>query len=159
MLKIIEIGKGTGSKVTVDRRLYLNAAKDALVEEGDVRACFLFCAAGKQVLRAELDRLNCRIVDAPPARRRRRPTPPEKVEVGEGETEKVEVGEGETEKVEVEVDEDEVGEGYGGWTAAEMKVLLRSRELPVSGNKAELAARLEEDDADEDEDEDDSILD
>ena len=143
-LTIVESSKGTGSKVTVDRRLYLNAAKDALVEEGDDRACFLFCAAGKQVLRVELDRLNCRIVDAPtaaPARRRRR----EKVEVGKGETEKVEV--------------DEVDKDYEGWTAAEMKVLLRSRELSVSGNKAELAARLEEDDADEDEDEDDSILD
>jgi len=37
-------------------------------------------------------------------------------------------------------------EGYEAWTIAEMKEELRSRELPVSGSKAELIIRLEEDD-------------
>jgi hypothetical protein len=38
-------------------------------------------------------------------------------------------------------------EEYGDWTKAQMQYELGERGLPQSGNKAELAARLEEDDA------------
>ncbi len=39
-----------------------------------------------------------------------------------------------------------VGGGYPDWTVAQLRSELRARELPVSGNKAELAARLAADD-------------
>lgn len=38
-------------------------------------------------------------------------------------------------------------EGYESWTNAELSAELESRGLPKSGSKAELIARLEEDDA------------
>lgn len=47
-------------------------------------------------------------------------------------------------------DEDEGGEGdYDDMSIEELKNLLRARDLPVSGNKDELVARLEEDDSEE----------
>ena len=50
----------TGPKVTVDRRLFLNADQTKVVEEGDPKACFLFAAAGREVLKADLKRLGCK---------------------------------------------------------------------------------------------------
>ena len=44
---------------------------------------------------------------------------------------------------------------YADLSKDDLKELLEQRELPVSGNKAELIARLEEDDAAEEADEDD----
>lgn len=38
-------------------------------------------------------------------------------------------------------------EGYPSWTNAELSAELEARGLPKSGNKEELIARLEEDDA------------
>jgi hypothetical protein len=38
-------------------------------------------------------------------------------------------------------------EGYAALNVDELQDALRARDLPVSGNKAELVARLEEDDA------------
>lgn len=38
-------------------------------------------------------------------------------------------------------------EGYAGQSVDELKTLLKDRELPVSGKKPELVARLEQDDA------------
>lgn len=40
---------------------------------------------------------------------------------------------------------------YSEWSIEELKDALRTRGLPVSGNKDELVARLEEDDESEDE--------
>lgn len=40
-------------------------------------------------------------------------------------------------------------EGYGGWTVRELKEELDARGLPKSGRKADLVARLEEDDSGE----------
>ena len=37
--------------------------------------------------------------------------------------------------------------GYSEWTKAELEAELENRDLPKSGNKDELVARLEEDDA------------
>lgn len=53
----------TGAHVTVDRRLYLTADMDRLVEEGHPAARFLYCTPGKRVRRAELLRLGAEIVD------------------------------------------------------------------------------------------------
>lgn len=39
-------------------------------------------------------------------------------------------------------------EDYSAWNVEDLKAELAARELPVSGKKAELIARLEEDDAD-----------
>jgi len=52
-----------------------------------------------------------------------------------------------------DVEEEEVaGESeYSGHTVDELKEFLTERDLPVSGTKAELIARLEEDDAEESE--------
>jgi len=61
-LTITLMKTSTGPKVTVDRRLYLNAAKTKVVEEGDPEAKFLFAAVGREVLRADLKRLGCQIV-------------------------------------------------------------------------------------------------
>jgi len=49
-------------------------------------------------------------------------------------------------------DDDSVvdSEAYGTWTNAELRAELSNRELAVSGNKAELIARLEESDEGED---------
>lgn len=52
---------GTGNKVVADRRLYLNADKTALVEEGDHSARSLFCAKGREVLRSELERFGVQV--------------------------------------------------------------------------------------------------
>ena len=41
-------------KILVDCRLYLNAERNKLVEEGDPEAKFLFCSAGKYVAKEEL---------------------------------------------------------------------------------------------------------
>jgi hypothetical protein len=38
-------------------------------------------------------------------------------------------------------------EGYAEWTKDELQAELEKRDLPKSGNKDELIARLEEDDA------------
>ena len=46
-------------------------------------------------------------------------------------------------------DEDSEDEGYEAMTVEELKDELEERGLPKSGNKAELVARLEEDDASE----------
>lgn len=47
--------------------------------------------------------------------------------------------------------DDDLEESYDDLTKDQLKELCEERELPVSGNKAELIARLEEDDATEDE--------
>ncbi len=47
---------GTGIRVTVNERLFVNRAGDALVEHGDPTAAFQFCSPGKRVLRSELER-------------------------------------------------------------------------------------------------------
>lgn len=49
-----------------------------------------------------------------------------------------------------EDEEDDGGEGYDDLTNDELKEELRKRDLPVSGNHAELVARLEEDDEEDD---------
>ncbi len=59
-LTITLLKNATGSKVTVDRRLFLNADRTKVVEEGDPKACFLFAAAGRQVLKADLKKLGCK---------------------------------------------------------------------------------------------------
>lgn len=46
-------------------------------------------------------------------------------------------------------EEESVEEGYESQTVEELKEECRSRDLPVSGTKAELVERLEADDADE----------
>lgn len=46
-----------GETVTMDRKLWLTAAKDRLVEDGDPDARFLFCVPGRQVAVSELERL------------------------------------------------------------------------------------------------------
>lgn len=57
-----------------DRRLWLTAAKDQVVEDGDVRAAFLFAPPGGEILSAEAARYGLtehdgRVVlpDPPPA--------------------------------------------------------------------------------------------
>ena len=59
-LTITLMESATGPKVTVDRRLFLNIAKTKVVEEGDPAAAFLFAAAGREVLKADLKRLGCK---------------------------------------------------------------------------------------------------
>jgi colicin import membrane protein len=57
---VITLLKGaTGAKVVVDRRLFLNADQTKVVEEGDPEAAFLFAAAGREVLKADLKKLGC----------------------------------------------------------------------------------------------------
>lgn len=45
------------SRITVDRRLWLNAAKDGLVEDGDPDAAFLWAGPGREVSKDDADRL------------------------------------------------------------------------------------------------------
>ena len=45
------------STVVVDRRLYLDATKSTLLEEGDPRAAFLWQSEGSEVLSSEANRL------------------------------------------------------------------------------------------------------
>jgi hypothetical protein len=49
---------------------------------------------------------------------------------------------------------EEPPEDYNDWTGDQLRWELGNRDLPKSGNKPDLVARLEEDDANEDEDED-----
>lgn len=46
-----------GERITVDRRVWLNAARDAIVEDGDPAAAFLYATEGKRVPREEAERL------------------------------------------------------------------------------------------------------
>lgn len=48
---------GQGEMVTLDRRLWLTAGRDAVVEDGDPDAAFLYGTAGKKVPREEAERL------------------------------------------------------------------------------------------------------
>lgn len=45
------------ANVTVDRRLWLTADKTTLVEDGDVRAAFLWAVAGREVPAGEAKRV------------------------------------------------------------------------------------------------------
>lgn len=62
------------------------------------------------------------------------------------------IGEGEPAEVEESTTDDtaeettEGGDGYDSWTNDELRTELSTRELPTSGNKAELVARLVESD-------------
>lgn len=47
--------------------------------------------------------------------------------------------------------DDSVDDDYDKWTNEELREELNKRELPQNGNKAELIARLREDDAEDDE--------
>lgn len=54
----IEINKpGTGETVEVDRRLWLTADRQRVVEDGDPQAAFLYATAGARVPRAEAEEL------------------------------------------------------------------------------------------------------
>lgn len=46
-----------------DRRLWLTAAKDQVVEDGDVRAAFLFAPPGGEILPAEAARFGLTVTD------------------------------------------------------------------------------------------------
>jgi hypothetical protein len=50
---------------------------------------------------------------------------------------------------------EEPPEDYNDWNVAQLQSELGGRNLPKSGNKPDLVARLEEDDANQDDDEDD----
>jgi hypothetical protein len=52
-------------------------------------------------------------------------------------------------------DGEEPPEDYNDWTSKQLAWELGNRELPKSGNKPDLVARLEEDDANREEDDDD----
>lgn len=52
----------------------------------------------------------------------------------------------------VDAPQEEVVEGYSLWTNDELREELKARDLKVSGNKDELVARLEQDDAAEEDD-------
>ena len=45
------------ANVTVDRRLWLTADKAQLVEDGDLRAAFLWAVEGREVLAVEAERV------------------------------------------------------------------------------------------------------
>ena len=51
------------SRITADRRLYLTADKDRVVEEDDIRGAFLLVAEGRQIDGAEAERLGVSLVD------------------------------------------------------------------------------------------------
>lgn len=56
----LSINEGEGSvsnKITADRRLWLTADGDELVEDGDSRAATLWAIEGREVLADEADRL------------------------------------------------------------------------------------------------------
>lgn len=53
-------------------------------------------------------------------------------------------------------DDDSTSDQYKGWTVAQLQQELEDRGLATSGNKPELLARLEEDDASTDDDEEDT---
>lgn len=115
---------GGGEKVTVDRRLYLTADRERVVEEGDPDAAFLYAAAGRRVPREEFERLGGIIEDAEP-------------EVKE------DAAYEDKEDAEAE-DKAEVGPDYDSMTVNELKNELQALGLPVSGRKADLIARLKE---------------
>lgn len=53
--------------VVAPARLWLNAARDALVADGHEDAAFLFCAAGQEIGRAEAERYGlCAAAEEPP---------------------------------------------------------------------------------------------
>ena len=56
-LAIDDCEENVMSKITVDRRLWLTADKDALVEDGDPQAAFLWAVEGREMPKNEADRL------------------------------------------------------------------------------------------------------
>lgn len=60
-IKMLRDDDAGGTKVTVDRRLWLTADRSRAVEDGDPEARFLLCAPGKRVLRAELEAAGVKI--------------------------------------------------------------------------------------------------
>lgn len=55
MLTIRRLEKDEGgTRVTVDRRLYLTSDRSRLVKEGDKEAAFLYCTAGEHMPCSEL---------------------------------------------------------------------------------------------------------
>lgn len=56
-------GAGAATALVADRRLYLNAAKDQLVEEGAPDAAFLLAPQGTPIEAADVARLGLELVD------------------------------------------------------------------------------------------------
>lgn len=52
-----------GAPLVADRRLYLAADEQTVVEEGDARSAFLLCAAGAEVPAPDVRRLGLAAVD------------------------------------------------------------------------------------------------
>lgn len=61
-LKIDRGEKPRGAMVS-DRRLYLTAGKDEVVEDGDARASFLFATPGYEIPAGEVERFGLELVD------------------------------------------------------------------------------------------------
>lgn len=60
-------------RVTVDRKLWLTAGRDRLVEDGDPDAAFLFAAPGDEVDAEDLQRLQPAPVSKPAGKAKAKP--------------------------------------------------------------------------------------
>lgn len=109
MTRLKNVGE-TG--VIADRKLWLTADRDEVVEDGDDRAAFLLCTPGKKIPMELAQSLGL-------------------------------------------VDDEEIVIYYEDMKVDELKALLAERDLPVSGTKDELIARLVESDEAEPESDDD----
>lgn len=59
----IDRGEKPRGAMVCDRRLYLTAGKDEVVEEGDARASFLFATPGYEIPAGEVERFGLELVD------------------------------------------------------------------------------------------------
>ena len=118
-ITVYENKEAGGKRVNLDRRLCLTAAGDRLVEDDTAEAATLYGSAGKEVPRAEFEALGGVVKSAA------QPEPEPPGDAGGGDPPAVD---------------------YTARQGSDLKDELRRRELPVSGNKAALVARLEEND-------------
>ena len=80
----IKRGSRGGDRVTVDRDLYLDAARARVVTAEDPDAAFLFCRAGREAYVADLERLGVKV----PAAKKEAPRPANKDASSAGEDKK-----------------------------------------------------------------------
>lgn len=122
-LTINEEPQATGRKVKLGRNLYLNAARDRIVEEGDPEAAFVYGRAHHEKPVAELERLGVS-VEGPRAEKQSPPTADKDASEREDKA---------------ELDE---APDYGSMNYRDLQAACKERDLDATGKAEELIERL-----------------